>query len=139
MAQEILLSEEYSVPSKTDIATQVAQIVAQVADGVINPLRAYGLLTALEKVAADARKAITEQAITEAEKYNEKEVGVYGARFQVKETGAKYDYTGDGEWQSYQDQIGELRARQKGRETTLQALKQCPKSSTTTLQVTLNK
>ena len=139
MAQDIILSEEYRVPSKTEIAKQVEQVTAQVEDGNINPLRAYGLLVALEKVISEAKKSILELAIKEAEKYPEKEIGAYGAKFQIKEAGVKYDYSQDGEWQSYQDQIEEIRARQKGRETTLQALKQCAKSSTTTLQVTLNK
>lgn len=139
MTENIILSNDYQVPSKSEIAQQVENIVNKVVEGDINAIRAYGLLTALEKLAGDARKQIAEQAIAEAEKYPEKEIGVYGAKFQIKETGVKYDYTQDGEWQSYQDQLTEIRARQKGREVTLQALKQCAKSSTTTLQVTLGK
>lgn len=139
MTENIILSNDYQVPSKSEIAQQVENIVNKVVEGDINAIRAYGLLTALEKLAGDARKQIAEQAIAEAEKYPEKEIGVYGAKFQIKETGVKYDYTQDGEWQSYQDQLTEIRARQKGREVTLQALKQCAKSSMTTLQVTLGK
>jgi hypothetical protein len=139
MTENIILSNDYQVPSKSEIAQQVESIVNKVVEGDINAIRAYGLLVALEKLAGDARKQIAEQAIAEAEKYSEKEIGVYGAKFQIKETGVKYDYTQDGEWQSYQDQLTEIRARQKGREVTLQALKQCAKSSTTTLQVTLGK
>ena len=139
MTENIILSNDYQVPSKSEIAQQVENIVNKVVEGDINAIRAYGLLTALEKLACDARKQIAEQAIAEAEKYPEKEIGVYGAKFQIKETGVKYDYTQDGEWQSYQDQLTEIRARQKGREVTLQALKQCAKSSMTTLQVTLGK
>jgi hypothetical protein len=139
MTENIILSNDYQVPSKSEIAQQVESIVNKVVEGDINAIRAYGLLVALEKLAGDARKQIAEQAIAEAEKYPEKEIGVYGAKFQIKETGVKYDYTQDGEWQSYQDQLTEIRARQKGREVTLQALKQCAKSSTTTLQVTLGK
>lgn len=137
--QEIVLSEDFLVPTKSDIQNQVTAIVGQVKDGNINPLRAYGLLAALEKMAGDAKKAIAEQAINEAEKYPEKEIGVYGAKFQVKETGVKYDYSSDPEWRDYQEQIDIVRAQQKGRETVLQSLKLCAKSSTTTLQVTLNK
>lgn len=139
MAQEIILSEEYRVPSKTEIAKQVEQVTAQVAEGNINPLRAYGLLSALEKVVSEAKKSIVELAITEAEKYPEKEIGVYGAKFQVKEAGVKYDYSSDPQWRDLQNEIDIIRAEQKGRETVLQSLKMCAKSSTTTLQVTLNK
>lgn len=137
--QEIVLSEDFLVPTKSDIQNQVTALVGQVEDGVINPLRAYGLLAALEKMAGDAKKELTEAAITEAMKYPEKEIGVYGAKFQIKEAGVKYDYTNDPEWRDYQEQIDIVRAQQKGRETVLQSLKLCAKSSTTTLQVTLNK
>lgn len=139
MTENIILSNDYQVPSKTEIAVQVQRVVDKVSDGEIDPMRAYGLLAALEKMASDARRQIAGQAVAEAEKYAEKEIGLFGARFQIKETGVRYDYSQDGEWQSYQDQLDEIRARQKGRETTLQALRQCAKSSTTTLQVTLSK
>lgn len=137
--QEIILSEDFLVPTKSDIQNQVTALVGQVEDGVINPLRAYGLLAALEKMAGDAKKELTEAAITEAMKYPEKEIGAYGAKFQIKEAGAKYDYSSDPEWRDYQEQIDIVRAQQKGREATLKALKLCAKSSTTTVQVTLGK
>lgn len=137
--QEIVLSEDFLVPTKSDIQNQVTALVGQVEDGVINPLRAYGLLAALEKMAGDAKKELTEAAITEAMKYPEKEIGVYGAKFQIKEAGVKYDFSNDPEWCDYQEQIDLVKAQQKGREATLKALKLCAKSSTTTLQVTLNK
>ena len=134
-----LISENNEIPSKTEMLHQAERLVQKVADGDINPLRAYGLLTALEKIASEAKKAILGQALTEADKYPEKEIGVYGAKFQVKETAVKYDYASDPEWRDYQEQIDLVRAQQKGRETVLQSLKLCAKSSTTTLQVTLNK
>lgn len=137
--QEIFLSDDFLVPTKSDIQNQVTAIVGQVKDGNINPLRAYGLLAALEKMAGDAKKELTEAAITEAMKYPEKEIGVYGAKFQIKETGVRYDFSNDPEWCDYQEQIDLVKAQQKGREATLKALKLCAKSSTTTLQVTLNK
>lgn len=137
--QEIVLSEDFLVPTKSDIQNQVTALVGQVEDGVINPLRAYGLLAALEKMAGDAKKELTEAAITEAMKYPEKEIGVYGAKFQIKETGVRYDFSNDPEWCDYQEQIDLVKAQQKGRETTLKNLKLCAKSSTTTVQVTLGK
>lgn len=137
--QEIVLSEDFLVPTKSDIQNQVTALVGQVEDGVINPLRAYGLLAALEKMAGDAKKELTEAAITEAMKYPEKEIGAYGAKFQIKETGVRYDFSNDPEWCDYQEQIDLVKAQQKGRETTLKNLKLCAKSSTTTVQVTLGK
>ena len=137
--QEIVLSEDFLVPTKSEIQKQVTALVGQVEDGVINPLRAYGLLSALEKMAGDAKKELTDAAITEAMKYPEKEIGLYGAKFQIKESGVKYDFSNDPEWCDYQEQIDIVKAQQKGREATLKALKLFAKSSTTTVQVTLGK
>jgi len=139
MTNNIVLSNDYQVPSKAEIALQVQGIVRKVSEGDIDPLRAYGLLTALEKVAGDARKQIADIALTEAAKYPEKEIGAFGAKFMVKECGVKYDYSSDPQWRDLQAEIDTIRAEQKGRETVLQSLKLCAKSSTTTLQVTLNK
>lgn len=139
MTNNVVLSNDYQVPSKAEIALQVQGIVNKVSGGEIDPLRAYGLLTALEKVAGDARKQIAEQAINQAAKYPEKEIGAFGAKFQIKECGVKYDYSSDPQWRDLQAEIDTIRAEQKGRETVLQQLKMCARSSTTTLQVTLGK
>lgn len=137
--QNIILSEEYTIPTKAEIAEQIQRVTDQVADGTINPLRAYGLLAALEKVVAEAKKAIQDLALMEADKYPDKTNDVYGAQFQIKEAGVKYDFSDSPEWNALQVQIEELKARQKGVETTLKALGQCAKSSTTTLQVNFSK
>lgn len=136
---DTVLSEQGQVPSKSEVATMVEQLVAKVDEGEINPLRAYGQLAAIEKIAGDARKRIAEQALDEASKYPEKNINAYGATFTIKEAGVKYDYSSDPEWRDYQEQIDIVRAQQKGRETVLQSLKLCAKSSTTTLQVTMAK
>lgn len=139
MTNNVVLSNDYQVPSKAEIALQVQGIVDKVTGGEIDPLRAYGLLTALEKVAGDARKQIADIALTEAAKYPEKEIGAFGAKFMVKECGVKYDYSSDPQWRDLQAEIDTIRAEQKGRETVLQQLKMCARSSTTTLQVILGK
>lgn len=136
---DTVLSEQGQVPSKSEVATMVEQLVAKVDEGEVNPLRAYGQLAAIEKIAGDARKRIAEQALDEASKYPEKNINAYGATFTIKEAGVKYDYSSDPEWRDYQEQIDIVRAQQKGRETVLQSLKLCAKSSTTTLQVTMAK
>ncbi len=139
MAQEIILSEAYRVPSKTEIAQQVKQITDQVADGNINPLRAFGLLSALEKAVGEAKKNILDLALMEADKYPEKDKSVYGATFTIKEAGVKYDYSDDPQWAALQEYIEDLRAKQKGIETTLRMQGKYAKSSTTTLQIVFSK
>ena len=138
--QEIVLSNNYVVPSKAEIALQVQNIADLVSNGEIDPLRAYGLLTALEKVAGDAKKAIAEKAISEKEKYgNEKQTSVYGATFEIAEAGVKYDYSVNPAWRELQEQIDILRAEQKGLEKSMVMLKAAPKTSTTIIKCTLNK
>lgn len=137
--QEIVLSNNYVVPSKAEIALQVQNIADLVSNGEIDPLRAYGLLTALEKVAGDAKKAIAEKAIAEKEKYGEKQASAYGATFEIAEAGVKYDYSVNPAWCDLQEQIDILRAEQKGLEKSMVLLKAAPKTSTTIIKCTLNK
>lgn len=135
----IIRISEVKLPTKSEVSLEVSQIVEQVREGNVNALQAYGALVAVERMAAAARAEIAEQALMEAESYGKREFGAYGAQFQVSECGVRYDFSQDGEWQSYQDQLEEIRALQKGREETLKRLKQCSKSSTTTIKVQLNK
>lgn len=137
--KSIVLSREFAIPTKEEIAQQIEKLAMQVEDGEANPLQAFGLLTALEQVIVGAKKRILEPAINEAEKYGKGQFGAYNADFQVKESGVKYDFSEDGEWKDYQDTIDMVKAQQKGRETVLKAMGMCSKKSTTTLQVTLRK
>jgi hypothetical protein len=135
----LVLNESYLVPTKAEISAKVNELMDQVDEGWINPMRALGQLTAIEKLVSDCRKAIMEKAITEAEKYKEKTINAFGAEFQIKESGVKYDFSSDAEWKDYQDTIDLAKAQQKGRETVLKAMGMCSKSSTTILQVNLKK
>ncbi len=139
MTQDIILSEEYRVPTKQEIAAQIKQVTDQVADGTINPLRAFGLLSALEKVVSEAKKNMLDLALMEADKYPERDKSVYGAVFTIKESGVKYDFSDNAEWNALQIQIEQLKAQQRGLETTLKLLGKYAKSSTTTLQVNFAK
>lgn len=136
---EIILSEQFAVPTKADVAKQTESIVAQVQEGEINPLRVYGIMTALEKVASDVKKQIMEQALTEHDKYGAKTASVYGATFERAEVGVKYDYTEDEEWRMYQENIEAIKTEQKARELILKKTGRCSKSSTTSVKVTLAK
>lgn len=136
---EIILSEQYAVPTKTEVANQTANLVAQVQEGEINPLRAYAIMAALEKVAIDVKKQIMEQVLTEHERYGEKTTSVYGATFERCEVGVKYDYTEDEEWRTLQENIDAIKIKQKARELILKQTGRCGKSSTTSVKVTLAK
>lgn len=136
---EIILSEQFAVPTKAEITSQTANIVAQVLEGEINPLRVYAIMTALEKVASDVKKQIMEQVLTEHEKYGEKSVNAYGVTFERAEVGVKYDYSEDEEWRMLQENIDAIKIEQKARELILKQTGRCGKSSTTSVKVTLAK
>ena len=136
---EIILSEQFAVPTKADVAKQTESIVAQVQEGEINPLRVYGIMTALEKVAADVKKGIIENVLTEHERYGEKTTTVFGVTYERCEIGVKYDYTEDEEWRTLQDNIDAIKIEQKARELILKQTGRCAKSSTTSVKVTLAK
>lgn len=136
---EIILSEQYAVPTKTEVANQTANLVAQVQEGEISPMRAYAIMAALEKVASDVKKQIMEQVLTEHERYGEKTTKVYGATFERCEVGVKYDYSEDEEWRIFQENIEAIRIEQKARELILKETGRCGKSSTTSVKVTLAK
>ena len=136
---QIVLSEEFAVPTKTQVKEQADTIIAQVLDGEINPMRVYAIMAALEKVAGDVKKGIAEQVLTEQEKYGEKITSAYGATFERCEVGVNYDYTEDEEWRMLQKNIDSIRIEQKARELILKQTGRCAKSSTTSVKVTLAK
>lgn len=140
----LMIQQEAQVPSKSDIANAVSHVVEMINQGEMDPLKALGQLSAIEKWAADAKKEIMDSALTEASRYCDKEqkggIEKYGSTFQVAETGVKYDYSADAEWKELQETINLARAQQKGRETLLKAAGLVPApTSTTIVKVLLNK
>ena len=137
--QTIQAEDLMIVPTKSQIETAVDSIYFLVEEGKINPLQALATLSAFEKAFGDAKKSIMDFAITEAEKYPTKTIEMYGASFQLKESGVKYDYSHDDEWNQTNGQIKALTAQLKGRETVLKSIGKYEKYSTPTVSVILGK
>lgn len=136
---EIVITKDYAIPTKSEIAKQANKLIEQVKEGEIEAMRVYAMLTALEKVAADVKKGIIENVLTEHERYGEKTTTVFGATYERCEVGVKYDYTGDEEWCMLQENIDAIKIEQKARELILKQTGRCGKSSTTSVKVTLAK
>lgn len=139
MKDLIKLNSSLPVPTKAEIDEQINKIVDLVDNGEVNPLRLYGQLAALEKVFATAKKAIVEYAINEHEKYGEKVVENFGARFERGEAGVKYDYSHIPAWVKLEVKREELRGKQVGIEAEAKRMGNAPKDSTTTIKVSFGK
>lgn len=124
--------------TKSAAAKMAEGIFAAVENGEVEPLQVLAGLTYLDSVVKDALARVREAALQEAEKYG-KQFSAYGVDFAVRETGVKYDYSGNKAWCDLQDNIDLLKAQQKGLEMELRTLNQCAKSSTTNVAVTLPK
>ena len=78
--------------NKPSLNAQIQNIVGSVERGDVNPLEAFIYLNWMMKVAEGAKKRLLDQAITEAEKYPEKEADVYEATVTVKNGAGRYTY-----------------------------------------------
>lgn len=136
---EIVITKDYAIPTKSEIAKQANKLIEQVKEGEVEAMRVYAMMTVLEKVAADVKKGIMENVLTEHDRYGEKTTTAYGATYERCEVGVKYDYTGDEEWCMMQENIDAIRIEQKARELILKKSGRCAKSSTTSVKVTLAK
>ena len=77
---------------KPSLNAQIQNIVGSVERGDVNPLEAFIYLNWMMKVAEGAKKRLLDEAITEAEKYPEKEAEVYDAKVTVKNGAGRYTY-----------------------------------------------
>lgn len=136
---EIVITQDFAIPTKTEVANQANKLIEQVKEGEVEAMRVYAMMTSLEKVAADVKKGILENVLTEHDRYGEKTTTAYGATYERCEVGVKYDYTGDKEWCMMQENIDAIKIEQKARELILKKTGRCAKSSTTSVKVTLAK
>lgn len=136
---EIVITQDFAIPTKTEVANQANKLIEQVTEGEVSAMRVYAMMTALEKVAADVKKGILENVLTEHDRYGEKTTTAYGVTYERCEVGVKYDYTEDEEWRMMQENIDAIKIEQKARELILKQTGRCAKSSTTSVKVTLAK
>jgi hypothetical protein len=113
--------------TKETLALYTKNLKSEILAGYENPLRIAKLLKAMEETIKSLRedKDVREIILSEAMKYSEKTIEAFGAEFQTKETGVKYDYSvcDDDEWKDLQEQQTRLAAKIKARETFLKSIK----------------
>jgi hypothetical protein len=115
------------MPTKaSEVARFASQIIQAVQNGNANPLEVKVMMRALRAVAEEVEEEIDENAVTEAGKYAEKTIEMYGARIEKAEVGVSYDYATSGfsEWELLDAELKGLTERRKEKETFLRALKE---------------
>lgn len=112
--------------TKAEIKSFVSDAKDRILAGDENPLKIASQLKAFEEVVKELRddKEIKEATLKAAEKEG-KTFQQFGAEFQIKEVGVKYDYSvcDDQEWNDLDRMIKTLSEQKKDREKFLQAVK----------------
>lgn len=132
MKNEMILS---TLPlTGKDIKEMATDIVVAIAEGEVSALKVAQQVAAMEKIV----KAVKDDAVykrvvlSEAEKQDDRTFALYGAQYQVKEVGVKYDYSrcGDIVYNDLMKELDELKERIKQREEMLKGM---PSDGTTVI------
>jgi hypothetical protein len=111
--------------SKANREELAIQIVEAIDAGDLNPLDIHYQVKAMEDFIKmlTANSRYKDAVLTEGMKHG-KSFQFNGSKMQIKDTGVKYDYSkcGDPNWQLLEDQISELKDKQKAVEAHLKVL-----------------
>lgn len=111
--------------SKANREELAIQIVEAMDAGELNPLDIHYQVKAMEDFIKilTANSRYKDYVLTEGMKHG-KSFQFNGSKMEIKETGVKYDYSkcGDSNWQLLEDQISELKDKQKAVEAHLKVL-----------------
>ena len=111
--------------SKANREELAIQIVEAIDAGDLNPLDIHYQVKAMEDFIKmlTANSRYKDAVLTEGMKHG-KSFQFNGSKMEIKETGVKYDYSkcGDPNWQLLEDQISELKDKQKAVESHLKVL-----------------
>lgn len=99
-------------------------IIQDVKQGRSNPLEIQILIKKYEFVLNEIKENIKVNVNTETAKYGEKPFNYGGAECHYTPTRTEYDFSADLEWNEYEREIMNLKAKQKERETLLKSITQ---------------
>lgn len=89
---------EMSQINKAKIKEQVETLKQQLDNGEIDPLKVMGFSKYLSELSVSFRNVAMDYAITEFEKYGEREIQKGGVVFRKKEAGVRRDYSNTPIW-----------------------------------------
>jgi hypothetical protein len=127
MYNESAISIFKKLPETKEQVKDYHKLIRQsVLDGEVNSLDFAAQITALEQLfkALKQDPLIKDCVLEEAEKHGSKSFEKGNAKFQVKETGVRFDFTNcdDLEWFELDDKEKEIKAKKKNREAFLKAI-----------------
>ena len=143
--------------TKSQVSEYKNLIRSSVEKGEVNPLVFLKQVTALEQLVKELKQDVVIKNIIleESEKYGAKSFSDFGANFQIKEVGVKYDFStcNDIVWEDIERKAKAIAVAKKERENFLKTIRngnevfgadgvqlEAPrKSSTTQVVITLNK
>jgi hypothetical protein len=95
------------------IMNSLADYAIQQEGGAIDALAAYITLSRIEKMAADLKGQVKDQAMSEAAKWNEKTFNYFGVEVQKKAAAGRWDFKGLKDWQSAKANLSAIEERAK--------------------------
>ena len=144
--------------TKETIKEQSIALLKDLDEGHFSPLHIAAQLKFIEDIITNVKEEVRQRVIAEKDKYGKGDMTYYGARFDIKEAGIKYDFSQcqDDIWNDINKQIQALTEQRKEREAFLKTIKERftyidestgeivtiyppQKKSTTTYAITWNK
>lgn len=121
---EISLNNKQEI-TKAEINYIANDLNEKLENGEISGLLLIEKFKAISKIEEGIKKKMTEVAVSEASKYPEKELSLFGSTFKIQEFGTKYQYDrcGDTTWQRLTDELETAKKALKEREDFLKTIK----------------
>lgn len=112
--------------TKESIKEQSLALLKDLDEGHFSPLHLAAQLKFVEDVISNIKEEVRQRVIAEQDKYGKHKMTYYGATFDIKEAGVKYDYSQcqDVIWDDLRKQLDALNEQIKEREAFLKTLKE---------------
>ncbi len=122
---EVLLNKEpigQLLPTKSNIGKVADDIIQDVVNGWVDPFETLARMEAIKAMCDQVRKGTEGHVRNELEKYGKLGHTALDAKFELAETGVKYDYSADPVWASLAAQKQAIDEKMKEQEKFLKAL-----------------
>ncbi len=112
--------------TKETIKEQSIALLKDLDEGHFSPLHIAAQLKFIEDIITNVKEEVRQRVIAEKDKYGKGDMTYYGARFDIKEAGIKYDFSHcqDDIWNDIDKQIQALTEQRKEREAFLKTIKE---------------